>query len=322
VKANQNATYTINEQAWTKDECLKMCDDFEFACRHATKASESNHDGDDNEPSVVRARLHDILARLYQGMDVKPTGVPDTKQKESYGECQSCYDELTDENRIRLSACGHESHCRACVAGHCKAKISGDQVMPWLRCPHFRCNLPMTAADLRSCDLLLDTAEWALCVATLLRCRLARNEHFRVCPTSKCLYGFLILQDARAEQHTCPVCRAKHSIKLSDLAPEFKQMIADGTMRPCPTCKQLTTKEVGICNAINCVKCGAWWNWSDRSTAKDEASLKAQARANGTLWEKGELQYQQALQKKDPQAFKQLLERNGIKFDPNYQRGT
>jgi hypothetical protein len=58
--------------------------------------------------------------------------------------------------------------------------------MPWLRCPHFRCNIPIAPADLRALDPLL--------TVTLLRCQLARNEHFRVCPTSKCPYGFMIMQ--------------------------------------------------------------------------------------------------------------------------------
>jgi hypothetical protein len=118
------------------------------------------------------------------------------------------------------------------------------------------------------------------------------------------------------------VCRVKHSIKLTDLAPEFKEMIKAGTMRECPVCKQLTTRERGICNIINCVKCQIFWNWRDKSTGKDEATLKAQARAKGSLWEDGELLWQQQLEQRDPEAFKQLLERNGIKYNPHYRRGT
>ena len=42
----------------------------------------------------------------------------------------------------------------------------------------------------------------------------------------------------------------------------------------------------------------------------------------GTLWMPGELAFQQNLQQKDPKAFKALLERNGMEYNPNYQRGT
>jgi len=35
----------------------------------------------------------------------------------------------------------------------------------------------------------------------------------------------------------------------------------------------------------------------------------------------GELSYQQDLQRRNPKEFQALLERNGIKYDPNYVRG-
>ena len=35
----------------------------------------------------------------------------------------------------------------------------------------------------------------------------------------------------------------------------------------------------------------------------------------------GELRYQQELERSNPKAFRALLERNGIKYDPNYVRG-
>mmetsp|Transcript_15750 Transcript_15750/g.28328 ORF Transcript_15750/g.28328 Transcript_15750/m.28328 type:complete len:86 (+) Transcript_15750:291-548(+) len=84
----------------------------------------------------------------------------------------------------------------------------------------------------------------------------------------------------------------------------------------------MTMKEYGICNVINCGQCGVWWNWNTNETGRSSTELKARARARGTLWEPGELQYQQGLQRNDPEEFKSLLERNGMTYDPNYRRGT
>ena len=68
----------------------------------------------------------------------------------------------------------------------------------------------------------------------------------------------------------------------------------------------------GICNVIECAKCGVWWNWRTRETGKSGTDLKARARAMGTLWEQGELQYQMELERRQPDEFKKLLERNGM----------
>jgi hypothetical protein len=97
-------------------------------------------------------------------------------------------------------------------------------------------------------------------------------------------------------------------------------------------------KEKGLCNVIECVKCGIWWNWRTREQGHDGKDLKQKARMNGTLWEagrslkdfnlflivsffSGELRYQQELERSNPKEFQALLERNGIKYDPNYVRG-
>jgi hypothetical protein len=40
------------------------------------------------------------------------------------------------------------------------------------------------------------------------------------------------------------------------------------------------------------------------------------------LWEAGELAYQQNLQRTNKKEFVKLLERNGVKYDPNYRRGS
>jgi hypothetical protein len=73
---------------------------------------------------------------------------------------------------------------------------------------------------------------------------------------------------------------------------------------------------------INCEQCGVWWNWRSGETGRSSKELKDKARARGTLWEPGELSFQQNLQQSDPAAFKSLLERNGMAFDPNYRRGS
>ena len=33
-------------------------------------------------------------------------------------------------------------------------------------------------------------------------------------------------------------------------------MIKSGKLRECPTCRHLTLKEKGLCNVIECAKCG------------------------------------------------------------------
>lgn len=121
----------------------------------------------------------------------------------------------------------------------------------------------------------------------------------------------------------------------------FKKMIKSGQLRECPTCRHLTLKEKGLCNIIECAKCGIWWNWRTREQGHNGKDMKNRARMNGTLWEPGktkfekkkirliipddfclgELRYQQELERKNPKAFRALLERNGIKYDPNYIRG-
>ena len=99
-------------------------------------------------------------------------------------------------------------------------------------------------------------------------------------------------------------------------------MVAEGIVRHCAACRHPTLKEFGVCNVINCEKCGIWWNWRTRETGRTSKELKDGARARGTLWEPGEPAFQQTMQASDPEAFRKLLERNGVHYDPNYRRGT
>jgi len=123
---------------------------------------------------------------------------------------------------------------------------------------------------------------------------------------------------------TCSVCNKEQMVqrKPEELDDEFKKMIKDGTLRPCPKCNHMTMKEYGVCNVIECVKCAIWWNWRTLETGSTSQELKHRARSAGTLWEAGELAYQQKLERTDVKKFKDLLARNGMKYDPNYNRGT
>jgi hypothetical protein len=80
-------------------------------------------------------------------------------------------------------------------------------------------------------------------------------------------------------------------------------------------------KDYGMCNIMQCQRCAMWWNWRSGESGRDGKELKQRARGNGTLWEPGELAYQLDLERNHPHKFKELLERNGIKYDPNYRRG-
>lgn len=73
---------------------------------------------------------------------------------------------------------------------------------------------------------------------------------------------------------------------------------------------------------MECGRCGIFWNWETRVTARTSSELKEISRDDGSLWQPGELAYQQQLQRTDIEAFKALLARNGIQYDPNYVRGT
>jgi hypothetical protein len=121
------ATYTLEEKPWTNDQCVAAYGTYEFACI-TQKANVTAR----NEPGT-RARLHDTLAKIHEGMRVTLTG-PAVEEKTAAANrpptttCQSCHEDLDDTNRIQLGACGHDTHCRTCVAGFCKAKISDDQV--------------------------------------------------------------------------------------------------------------------------------------------------------------------------------------------------
>ncbi len=122
---------------------------------------------------------------------------------------------------------------------------------------------------------------------------------------------------------TCDVCHTQQHVAkaMPALEPEVEKMIDEGKVKPCPKCSELTYKEFGVCNVLTCARCGIVWHWATLQTGRSSDELKAQARQDGTLWNPGELAFQQNLERTNPAEFKALLERNGIPYDPNYRRG-
>ncbi|ETO14500.1 hypothetical protein RFI_22860 [Reticulomyxa filosa] len=151
---------------------------------------------------------------------------------------------------------------------------------------------------------------------------LSRNSNWFPCPTGKCKYGFVFKTTESEKTAVCDACDVKHTIKRKEERDEgFNEMLKEGKIRLCPACKFPHMKDYGLCNVLQCGKCNMWWNWRTLEFAKTSKELKDKARAERTLWEPGELEYQMKLEKENPEAFKELLKRNGIEYNPNYARG-
>ena len=226
------------------------------------------------------------------------------------------------------------------------------------RCQQHRfvpCNQPANAAALHG-------GSPANSIHASMQSTSLRSPHLSATATSasdadsaRCLGGFLLSINESTATHmsdhfssssthspsasislACPICNVTQTVKppldesaklfgddsSGELDAGFRSMLASGFLRSCPGCSHVTLKEFGVCNVIECVNCCIVWNWQTRATGQSIRELKEAARMDGTLWGPGELHYQLRLQHYKPQEFKALLERNGIKYDPNYRRGT
>jgi len=219
--------------------------------------------------------------------------------------------------------CHHAMICQECFVEYLKHKINDEDVTPWLRCPAPDCLQPIHVQLLKN-----SLPQQALLCFTrsFIRKHLIRNPNWIPCRNDKkCKFGFVVLKDQKQEEtKKCEYCGTEQLVSRNPIKSDtgFKELLESRVLRLCPKCEFPTMKDKGLCNVLQCGQCGIWWNWQTFEYSSNSQDLKNKARIQNTLWDRGELQYQQKLQKENPEEFKKLLERNGIPYDPTYVRGT
>jgi len=262
--------------------------------------------------NLTESECWSLLKELYKQAPEPTTDIPE--QTEDFDLCQVCF---ADEPDAQMITCSHRNCCTDCLLQHMKVKIKDDDIIPWICCPYPDCRAKIHPDHFKKLDA---NQVVAFCRIQLYKA-LQRNSMWVDCKKESCHYGFLI-EDDEKHRLKCEACGKKQSVSRSvDQDDSIKEMLKQGVIRKCPKCNELTMKDKGICNILNCGKCGVWWNWKTRKTGNSQREMKQAARMNGTLWEPGELAFQQQLQRSNPAEFKKMLERNGIEYDPNYVRG-
>lgn len=271
-------------------------------------------------PTIQRVLVRSTLDDCYTDLHKKPPTIFDPAKLKSDA-CTVCFVPFDgqDAKPAVLTNCFHENVCTSCFSRYIAVRIASGEVHPCLPCPDAECTTnihPRDLLDLAPFDKLLQFG------AVLLAARLAQSDNWVACANDNaCRFGFLV-EPGCNESKTCRVCDSTQLVShRSKLDNSWAELLKAGIMRACPKCSFPTSKDHGMCNAMSCHKCGVWWNWRSRRTASTLRELKADSRRLGTLWEPGELAYQQQLQRNNPAAFKKLLESNGIKYDPNFVRG-
>jgi len=243
--------------------------------------------------------------------------------------CESCTIAFATEDEkgddvdrcIREELTCHANICRTCFGSWIRTKIKDEDVLPHIRCPAKDCDCSIPCGNfINNYNLSVkDLFEFASVYCLKM---LSRNSNWYACPTGKCKYGFVFKTTENEKTATCDGCGIKHTIKRKEERDEgFNEMLKEGKIRLCPACKYPHMKDYGMCNVLQCGNCNMWWNWKTLEFAKTSKDLKEKARQNHTLWEPGELEFQQKLERENPEAFKELLKKNGIEYDPNYTRG-
>ena len=245
-------------------------------------------------------------------------------------ECAVCMSDFGGvADAFTVSGCRHRVLCAACTSMYLKQKIGDADIFPWISCPAGDCDNRLSSEDIfagldggdaTSAEAITSAKKLA---ATYLQKWIVRYPEWTECNATDCNFGFMVSNQTEGKKLRCGVCNKRQTVKRKSEEQDegLKKMIADGTLRPCPKCKLLTMKEYGVCNVISCQQCSVVWHWRTRETARTSKELKLKARRSGTLWEPGELAYQQTLQRTNKAEFIKLLERNGVRYDPNYRRG-
>merc|ERR1719445_934148 len=237
--------------------------------------------------------------------------------------CESCTCDFDEKEVVRAELNCHGNICKGCLGNWIRAKISDENVIPFVRCPAADCDCAIPAYMYSDKQLGLKTSDVFSMCAVYCEKQLARNANWVSCTNTKeCRYGVLLKLSEAETTYECAQCGQKQTAKRKTEFDEgFKEMLKSGKIRKCPKCEMAHMEDKGLCNVLQCGKCKIWWNWRSREMHNTQKGLKQIARQNRTLWEPGELEYQMKLQRDDPAAFKHLLESNGIKYDPNYRRG-
>ena len=250
--------------------------------------------------------------------------------------CNVCYCDTADYDDMELiqmqKYCDHCMICNDCFVKDLMVKIRDDEnILPWLLCPALECKAPIHIDLLLrylSIDNLYKFGQ------SFINKHLQRCLYWIECPDKndiKCQFGWIVIKEDNINtkgmiELKCESCGCYHQIEQDEIKDNgdniFSSMIESGLMKTCPQCDYPAIKDYGLCNVMQCGKCRIFWNWRTKDIGNSSNEVKQQARNNGTLWEPGELSYQQNLQTNDLPKFIALLAKNGIKYDPNYRRGS
>lgn len=229
--------------------------------------------------NIKESECWQLLQEQFKQAPDPTTEIPE--QKESFDMCQVCFADSPDAKMI---TCGHQNCCNDCLLQHMRVKIKDDDVIPWICCPFPDCRAKIHPNHFKAlqADQVVEFCRIQVCKA------LQRNSMWVNCQTARCHYGFLIEDDEKHKGVKCDLCGKRQTVcRAADQDDSIKELIKSGDIRKCPKCSELTMKDKGLCNVLNCGKCDIWWNWRTRQTGNSQREMKQAARHNGTLWEPG-----------------------------------